>query len=468
MIHETLELLSRWNALDTWIVVTGALAAMACALPGTFLVLRRQSMMGDALSHTVLLGIVGALLAAHALRNAGWNVAEFGATGGTIFFLGAIASGLATALLSEWVQRFGHVENSAALGVVFTTLFAAALLTIRLAADDVHVDADCVLFGNLELVFLDTIEGTGIPQAAAANGLMLAVNMLLLVLFFKELRITAFDPRLATTMGINARLVGYGLMTVTAITLVAAFRSVGSILVIALLIAPAATASLLARRLPGVILTALAVAALSALLGHVAAITVPALVFSRLGYPDIRDAGSAGSMAVAAGGLFLLALLFSPGEGVISRSSRRWQMSLRVTREDLLGIVYRAEELDLGDAARTAQQLMREAVGVGAMTSRLALWSLIHEGRLVAGEGGYRLTDSGRRAAQSLVRSHRLWESYMIKHLPLPDDHLHETAERVEHYLDPEFRERLADELQQPQYDPHGKPIPPEARHGGS
>ena len=179
MISEFLELASDWNFRDTWMATTAALAAMACSIPGCFLLLRRQSLMGDALSHTSLLGIVGAILFANWLRLSGWISPEsYSATRHVVMFGGAMAVGVFSALLTEWIQRLGRVEASAALGVVFTSLFALGLLLIRVAADDVHIDPDCVFYGTIES---SAISVRGEPPAPAiTNGIMLLINLLLL------------------------------------------------------------------------------------------------------------------------------------------------------------------------------------------------------------------------------------------------------------------------------------------------
>ncbi len=462
---EVQEILADWYWLDTWIVVTGALAAMACSLPGVFLVLRRQSMMGDALSHTALPGIVVAFLLAQSVLAAGWiSPQTYIAARHAVMFTGAMVLGVLAAMLTEWVQKLGRVEASAALGVVFTTLFALGLLLLRLAADNVHIDADCVLYGNLETA---PIEAAGIPEPALAVGSILLVNLLLVIFFYKELRISAFDPNLATTLGINARAMHYGLMAMTAVTLVAAFESVGSILVIAMLIAPAATATLLTDRLWAMIVLSLAAAASSAVLGHVMAITIPPIVFGRLGYPTVTDASTSGMMAVAGGLLFLAALLLGPRHGLLGKLLRRTGLALRIAREDLLGRLFRREEQTDRDPGVAAPDLAAGTLGVGPMISRLAAFLLRRRGLIIADAAGWRLTTSGRQTARQLVRSHRLWESYMARHFLLPEDHLHETAERVEHYIDPEMQKELADELQAPDQDPHGRRIPGET-NGGS
>jgi manganese/zinc/iron transport system permease protein len=482
MFSEILHTLSGWATLDTWIVVTAALAAMACALPGNFLLLRRQSMMGDALSHTMLPGIVLAFLLTHWFRAAGWLPVERGEGhyAGTVhhaaLFLGAMVLGVFSALLTEWVQKLGRVESSAALGVVFTTLFAVGLILVRVAADTVDLDPDCVLYGTIEFAVLDTLGDTGLPRAAAVNAAVLAANLLMVVLFYKELRISAFDPALASTLGINARRMHYALMAVTAATVVAAFESVGSILVIAVLIVPPATAYLLTDRLSWMIGLSLAIAAASAALGHVLAITVPPVVFGALGFDNVESASTAGMMAAACGLLFVGAMLLGPRYGLASKLLDRMRLGLRIACEDILGTLYRWEEgarplvvphfggmhepPEHGTTNRSPVATLRQVVGVGPVLSRLAVWRLSWAGQIASRGGEYQLTPSGREAARNLVRSHRLWESYVSKHFAMPDDHLHEPAARVEHFLGPSEREELAAELDRPQRDPHGKEIP--------
>jgi manganese/zinc/iron transport system permease protein len=290
-----------WTSFDTWIVIIGALCAVACALPGCFLVLRRMSMMGDAISHAVLPGLALAFLITGARAN-------------LAMFLGAAVVGLLTALFTQWVTRFGRVDEGAAMGIVFTTLFAAGLLLIVRAADHVDLDPGCVLYGAIELTPLDTVRlgGRDIPRAALVLAAVLAVNLLILIALFKEFRLSSFDPALADTLGFHSRALHYLLMAMVAVTVVAAFESVGSIIVIAMLIVPPATALLLTRRLIPMILVACGVAALSAGLGHVAALTVP----TRFGF---QSTTTSGMMAGAAGVLFVLAWLFSPGDGLLAR-----------------------------------------------------------------------------------------------------------------------------------------------------
>ena len=172
-----------WNwHLDGWIVVAGVLCAVSCALLGNFLVLRKMSMMGDAISHAVLPGLAVAFLVTHSRES-------------TPMFVGAAIVGVLTALFTQWVNRFGRVEESASMGVVFTSLFAIGLILIVRAADHVDLDPGCVLYGAIEMVPLDlrTVFGIRAPRAVVTLACVFVANVVFVLLFYKELKLSSFD-----------------------------------------------------------------------------------------------------------------------------------------------------------------------------------------------------------------------------------------------------------------------------------
>lgn len=430
--------------MDTWIVVAGALSAVACAIPGNFLVLRRMSMMGDAISHAVLPGLAIAFLMTDSRS-------------GLTMFIGAAVVGLLTAVFTQWVNHFGKVEESASMGVVFTTLFAIGLVIIVRAADHVDLDPGCVLYGAIELVPLDTLVlmGLEMPRVVLTLGIVLIINLLFTVLFFKELRITSFDPNLANSMGVNANLVHYAVMSIVAVTTVACFESVGSILVIAMLIVPPAIAYLLTDRLYVMVPLSAAIAVLCAVLGHVLAIIGPSLV----GFGD-RSTNTAGMMAVVAGLLFVVTLIFAPRHGVLSRWLHQRSLGLSMLREDVLGLIYRLEEHDPQQTV-VAPRVLRQALGIGPLTRGIAMRGLIRAGLMRRRNRLYEITETGRHKARNLVRSHRLWESYLHRHADVLAGHVHPTAELLEHVTTPRMQEELAAGVESSGSDPHGKSIPP-------
>jgi len=468
MMHDILSRLGQWEMLDTWIVLTAALSGMACALPGCYLLLRRQSMLGDALSHTALLGVAVAFLVSNMLGRSGWiPVSQLEGARHALMFAGAMLIGLLAAVLVEAIREWGRVESSAALGVVFTTLFALGLLIIRVAADDAHIDPDCVLYGLLELVEYEARGPGGIPRAVLVNGGVLLVNGLLVLLFYKELLIASFDPALATSLGIPARRIRFLLTAITSATLTAAFESVGSILSIALLIVPAAASFLLTERLGRMLLISLAIAALAALTGHAAALSVVPVVMQKWGFAQVDSGSSAGMIAVAGGVLFLLALLLSPRNGVIALMLGRLELSSRIAGEDILGEIYRLEESSEQGRAAIPLARLAQCSSAGCWLTFLGGMRLWMKGEIAREAGGFALTERGRARGAEMIRSHRLWESYISKRLGTAEDHLHGPASRVEHYLDPVIREKLDRELAGEQTDPHGKTIPPEQNPPG-
>jgi len=412
-----------------WVVLTGAATNVACALVGCFLVLRRMSMMGDALSHAVLPGLVVAFLFS-------------GSTSILPLFLGAVACGLLTTYLTQTLHQYAHVPSDASMGVVFTSLFALGVVLVKKFTSGLHFDIACVYEGTLELVSLAETIG-GLPRPLFTTLLVLLINLAVLVLLWKELKLSSFDPALATTMGISATLMHYLLMTLVAITAVASFEAVGSILVVAMLIVPAATAHLLTDRLAVMVGLSAGIGVAAAVLGYAAA--------------AYWDTNIAGMMTVAVGFLYALALFFSPHYGICSTILRNLRMSLRVLREDLLAMLYRVEEL--GSQKQLTVAEASEAVGGGWLV-RWGVRELMQKGCVIRAGNSLQLTAEGRAAARQLVRSHRLWETYLVQHLGMPLDHVHEPAHRVEHFIDDRLRQELESEIDTDGQDPHGRQIP--------
>lgn len=432
-----------WTFLDTWIVIAGVLSAVSCALVGNFLVLRKMSMMGDAISHAVLPGLAAAFLIT-------------GSRGSLVMFIGAAVVGVLTALFTEWIHRFGKVDQGASMGVVFTVLFAVGLIMIVQAADRVDLDPGCVLYGAIELVPLDTMSlgGWDVPRAVVISGTVLLLNLAVILLLFKEFKLAAFDENLATALGFKSSGLHYLLMIMVAVTTVSAFETVGSILVIAMLIVPAAAALLLVSRLRAMLLVSACIAACSAVLGHVAAVSVPPLF-------GFSDTNTAGMMAVAAGLLFLCAVLFAPGQGVISRWRNHAALGRKVLEEDILGMLFRFQEQGVQKGGVPCSDLARALPLYAVRQVRSAARSLVRRGFLSQVGTAYALTAKGAGESGNLIRSHRLWESYLVKHLGLPADHVHASAEQLEHITDPDMAERLSVRVENDKIDPQGRAIPP-------
>lgn len=413
-------------ALDLFPVLAAVLTALCCGLLGNFLVLRKLSLMGDAMSHSVLPGLAMAFLIT-------------GSRSAPVMFVGAAIAGVATVVLVEVIKRFGRVEPGAAMGVVFSVLFALGVLLIERAARNTDLDADCVLHGQLETLVWNgpaewsALELGSVLSAAPPTVWTLAITCLLtlvlVVALYKELRLAAFDPASATALGFNATVLHYLLMIFVAGATVAAFEAVGSILVIAMLIVPAATARLLTDRLVSQLLVSVVIAITAALFGYLGAYSVPAW-FGK------AEVSAAGSIAVVLGGFLAIAALLGPRYGVLATAFRRRRLAGSIAVDDVLGRLYRHEE-------------------DGAPLPTLPA-SALRRGRkrgLVEPER-FALTERGRQQAEALVRRHRLWENYLVERAGLSSDHVHDAAERLEHLPDAEPPARSA-------VDPHGRPIPP-------
>jgi manganese/zinc/iron transport system permease protein len=426
---------------DGWVMLGGVLCAVAASLPGNFLVLRRMSLLGDAVSHAVLPGLAMAF----------WITSS---RSGLPVYLGAISTGLITAMLTQWIRNVGKVDEGASIGVAFTTLFAGGLVLMSQAAPRVDLDPGCVLYGILEASPLDTIAVVGleIPRVVLALSCVLIINVVFVVLMFKELLISSFDPGLATTEGCSAQFMHYLLMIIVAITTVASFEATGNILVVAMLIVPPSTALLLTDRLSRMIMISAGVAAVSAILGDVAAVTVPR-------WFGFRSTSSAGMMTVCAGLLFLLATLFAPSRGLTAVWLRRQRLSLHILAEDLIALMYRMDERGAEGPVQAAQ-LARTLLS-STFQTWLALQRQRLRGWVTAELAGYRLTPAGHQAAAALVRSHRLWETYLV-HEGVDAGVIHRQAEVLEHFTGRALREKLRAEGPASDRDPHGSVIPDE------
>jgi len=277
-----------------WIILAGSLVATSCGLLGCYLILRKMAMVGDAISHAVLPGIVIAFLIS-------------GSRDSFTMLIGAGLIGVFTTFLIEFFHSKGRLQADASIGVTFTWLFAIGVILVSLYTGNVDIDQDCVLYGEIAYVPLDIwVTGSGLnlgPKTVYVSAFVLIVVVAFIIFGYKELLITTFDPALASALGISTALWHYLLMGAVSLTTVASFESVGAILVVALLVAPAGTAYLLTNNFKRMMV-------ISAILG---------IVISFLGYYlAVWVNGSiAGAMATVAGVLFGLAFLFSPTDGIL-------------------------------------------------------------------------------------------------------------------------------------------------------
>ena len=285
-------------------ILIGILTAITCALPGNFLILRRQALIGDAISHVVLPGIVVAFLVT-------------GVVATLPMLIGAACAAIFAVILIEAIKRVGRIEPGAAMGVVFTTMFAAGVLILeRTDTSAVHLDVEHALMGNLESLIwfraegwqslLDPVALASLPDELLRIALVCGLVVVLTLVFWRWLKIATFDEAFAQALGIPAAALGFGLVVTSAIAAVAAFDAVGSIIVIAMFICPPAAARLMTNRLETQVWWSVGFASLSAVLGYVLA------GYGPLWFGARNAVSAAGMIATVSGVILLLACLFGP------------------------------------------------------------------------------------------------------------------------------------------------------------
>ncbi|MEM6453961.1 MAG: metal ABC transporter permease, partial [Acidobacteriota bacterium] len=358
-------------APEAVILLTGALIASACALIGTFLVLRQVAMLGDAISHAVLPGIVVAFLLTESRAP-------------VPMLVGAGAVGLLTVFLVDLSARTRRLKEDASIGVVFPALFALGVILITRYAGRVDLDLDCVLYGEIAYAPWDVLvwQGQSIgPKSLWMGGFVLLLNLLAIGLLYKEFKLTTFDPQLAATLGFAPVAMHYLLMGLTSVTVVGAFESVGAILVVAMLIVPPATAYLLTERLSAMLALAVAIGIASSTLGY--------------GVARLFDASIAGAMAAVAGAFFLLAFLVSPRHGLIGRLLRHRHLGGLLDEQLLL------LHLQSGPSTPSALRLQNRFAWTAAKMNRVAA-RLVQRGWAARRDDGrLALTDAGQRALET-------------------------------------------------------------------
>lgn len=360
------------------IILVGVIVAIACALPGVFLVLRRMALMSDAITHTVLLGIVIAFFVVEDLSS-------------PLLIAGAAVVGLGTVWLIEAVHRTRLVGEDAAIGLTFPLLFSIAIILISRYAGDVHLDTDAVLLGEIALApqrrFIVAGWDLG-PQAAWMMGTILAVNLVFIRTFFKELKLTTFDPALAAALGFSPLVVHYALMGLVSVTAVGAFDAVGSILVVALMVGPPAAGYLMTNDLRRMMMYSAGMAALAAVSGYWVA--------------HFLDVSIAGSMAGTVGLLFAAVLVFAPERGVVAvarrRERQRWEFAQKMLTGHLLNHENTPEEVSESKVRHVEQVLGWDPPFRDGVLERSG-----RNGLIVLEDGSLRLTPAGREHASEAL-----------------------------------------------------------------
>jgi len=394
-------------------LVAALLVGTICAVLSCFLLVKRWALLGDAISHAVLPGVAFAYLL---------NLP---------FFFGAVVTGVLTALGISAVERHTRIKEDSAMGILFTGAFALGFVLISRIRSRA-VDLFHILFGNVLGVSDADLLLTAITGAA-----VLAVVLLL----YKELVLWTFDPMAAAAMGLPVGGLHYTLMLLLSVAIVASLQTVGIVLVVAMLITPGAVAYLLVDRMSRMIPLAVGVGIISALSGLY------------LSYH--LNVASGPTMVLVATALFLLTMLLGPREGVVWSAIRRRRAAQQVLLEDFLKQAYLADTQGEASVERLSERLGVPVRTVTALAARLARAGLVE-----VRDSAVVLSAQGRQWAIELIRSHRLWERYLVDRGGVPWTDVHAEAERLEHLATAELAAQLDEALGRPMRDPHGSPIP--------
>jgi len=401
-------------------ILSSLLIGLTCGVIGCFIVLRNMSLIGDALSHSILPGIFVSFLL--------FGYSTIG------FFVGSVFAGLLTAVIITWIQQNVSTKNDAAIGIVFTVMFSIGVIGISYLSGKggVHLDLQDFLFGD--------VLGVG-NEDLILTFLVAVYTIVSVALFYRYLFITTFQPTIAQTMGISVSAIHYFLMLMLSFAVVAALRSVGVILVVAMLITPASTALLLSNELKKVLFIAGILGMLSAIIGMVGAI--------------IFDTPPGPAMVIVATLIYFGAALFSKEKGIIMKYIRKRQQTAKIEQEDIL-----RQAIKHIDKQSFPSSVLKERLGYSDSKISLRLKEMVSEGMLLVKDKSISLTAKGKMAADGLVRAHRLWESYQVGQMGLKEGQIHDEADRLEHHLTEEILDEVDQKLGYPEMDPHGSPIP--------
>jgi ABC-type Mn2+/Zn2+ transport system permease subunit/Mn-dependent DtxR family transcriptional regulator len=420
---ELLETLSSEWAIRA--ILASSMVGVMCGVIGCFIVLRNMSLIGDALSHAVLPGIFVAFV-----------LVGYSTIG---FFTGSVIAGLLTAVFITWLQHNSSTKNDAAIGIVFTAMFSLGVIGISWLSQEqgAHLDLKDFLFGNILGISTEDLIITAVVTV---------YTLVSVVILFRYLFITTFQPTIAETMGISVKSIHYFLMLLLSFSVVAALRSVGVILVVAMLITPASTALLLSDRLKRVIVISAFCGLLSAVGGMIMAIQ--------------WDTTPGPLMVIFTTILYLITVIFAPRKGYLTKRLENIRQRKKVEREDIIRLINK------GGSEGLSHSEIENALHISPNKLKKYLDFFLKEGVITNNLDKICLTAKGTEEADKLVRAHRLWESYQVDTMGLEESQIHDEADRLEHLLSEELLDEVDAKLGFPITDPHGSPIPRKSNVG--
>lgn len=401
-----------------------SIVAIVASVVGCLVVLRRMAFLGDALSHAMIAGVAGGYLVMKLLFGV-----EASAPG---MLLGSLIAAVLTVGLIGFVSRVSRVKEDTAIGIMYTGVFALGVVFVSIFRHYIHIDLMHFIMGDV----------LGITDVDLWVSAFVAAGVLtVLILFFRHFQIAAFDPVMAASIGFPVVLLDYLLTTCVSLVVVSAVSMVGVILVVGLLITPAATAYLLCDRLSRMM-------SLAALFGVTS-------VVGGLYLCVWLDTAGGGAIMVFCTLQFLVVLTFAPQYGLLARWLRQRRAVPQHVLEDILAALIRRE------GERVSAHNLREHVKDPAKL-KASLGNMVRDQLVTSDKDGYQLTRKGGEEASRILRAHRLWESY-LDHIGTPERDVHPRAHILEHVRDKRSMDYLDRLLGHPTQDPHGKEIPPKA-----
>ncbi len=409
-------------------VVAGSLVAISSGLIGCLIILRRMAFLGDAISHSMLAGVTGGYLLMKVIYG---EEAHFAA-----MIVGALIAGFSTVMLVSFVSRVSRIKEDTAIGIMYTGIFALGGALASMFSHYIHLDLLHFVMGDVLAV-----DSERLWMMAGVT----AVVMFVIILWYRQLLLTAFDPIMAASIGLPVLLIHMLMTTCTSLVVVSAVQIVGVILVVGLLITPAATAYLLTNKLSHMM-------ALSALFG-VTSVVCGVYLSVWL------NVATSSPIVLFSTFQFMMVLVFSPKFGLLSNWIRKKAAIPHTLAEDILGCMRRSEG-KLTPLATIIANVPTDGQRLRATLDRMVSRGLIEPHP----SDEYELTDAGELEAKRLMRAHRIWEAYLAR-LGTPEEEIHDRAHLLEHVNDEAAVDYLDDRLGHPITDPHGQEIPEDFVH---
>lgn len=410
-------------------LVVGTLVSLVCSVIGCFIILRGMAFLSDAIAHAMLAGVVVGYLLMKILFQDDQPIGAM--------LIGAISAGIVTVAMIGFVTRVSRIKQDTAIGVMYTGIFAfgAFVVSLQFFGQYIHIDIYHFVIGSVV-----SVGAAELWLAAIVSVIVLSI----VLLFYRHLQITSFDPVLAASLGIPVLFFDYVLTACTSLVVVSGVRIAGVILVVALVITPAASAYLLFDRLSRMIYAAALIGVVSYWVGFWLSL--------------VCGASPGSSIVITSTTIFMLTLVFAPRYGILADYFRRRTAIPQEVKEDVLGAILRGKEdwVPISDVERhvsTQNMKIRKAIRI------------LHRNDLLDIENQQvKLTVEGKREARRLLRAHRIWETY-LEHMGTPAEQLHNKAHKLEHLNDEATIDYLDDKLGHPIHDPHGSEIPEDFVH---